>query len=92
MRRLVCCVLTSTRYIIEKSGFYQMMSSDPAALSRLQILFTRLYDIFEALWKCVHDALCNDTTEGTAAEELEEEDIGTKDVLSYSWRALKESR
>jgi hypothetical protein len=69
-----------------------MMASDPAALSRLQIVFTRLHDMFEALWKCVHDALCNDTTEGTAAEELEEEDIGTKDVLSYSWRALKESR
>ncbi|KAI4846217.1 hypothetical protein E4T44_05183 [Aureobasidium sp. EXF-8845] len=81
----------SLRYIIEKSGFYQMMSSDLAALSRLQIVFTRLYVIFEALWECVHDTLCNDTTEGIAAEELEEEDIGTKDVLSYSWRGLKES-
>lgn len=68
------------------------MSSDPAALSHLHKFFISLYDIFEALWKCVHDALCDDTTEGIAAEELEEEDIGTKDVLSYSWRALKESR
>jgi len=82
----------SIRYIIEKYGFYQMMSSNSAALAQLQKLFVRLYDIFEALWKCVHDALCNDTTEGIAAEELEEEDIGTKDVLSYSWRALRESR
>ena len=85
-------MLTSNRYIIEKSGFYQTMSSDPAALSHLHKFFISLYDIFEALWKCIHGALCDDTTEGTAAEELEEEDIGTKDVLSYSWRALKESR
>ncbi|CAD0106145.1 unnamed protein product [Aureobasidium uvarum] len=81
----------SLRYIIEKSGFYQFMSSDLTASSQLQKLYTRLYNVFEALWNCVHDTLCNDTTEGVAAEELEEEDIGTKDVLSYSWRALKES-
>ena len=85
-------MLMSIRYIIENYGFCQMMSSNPATLFHLQKLFIRLYDIFEALWKCVHDALCNDTTEGIAAEELEEEDIGTKDVLSYSWRALRESR
>ncbi|KAH0008136.1 hypothetical protein KCU78_g11404, partial [Aureobasidium melanogenum] len=81
----------SLRYIIEKSGFYQTMSSDPVVLSCLQKLYLRLYDTFQDVWTCVHDTLCNDTTEGIAAEELEEEDIGTKDVLSYSWRALKES-
>ncbi|KAI4724759.1 hypothetical protein E4T49_07502 [Aureobasidium sp. EXF-10728] len=81
----------TSRYIIEKSGFYQVMSSDLTALSRLQKLYTRLHNIFGALWNCVHDTLCNDTTEGVAAEEIEEEDIGTKDVLSYSWRALKEA-
>jgi len=80
------------RYIIEKSDFYQIMSSDPVALSHLSKSYTRLCNLFEALWKCVHDTLCNDTTEGIAAEELEEEETGTKDVLSYSWRALKESR
>ncbi|KAG9956955.1 hypothetical protein KCU61_g9462, partial [Aureobasidium melanogenum] len=81
----------SLRYIIEKPGFYQTMTSDPVVLSCLQKLYLRLYDTFQDLWTCVHDTLCNDTTEGIAAQELEEEDIGTKDVLSYSWRALKES-
>ena len=85
-------MLNSYRYIIEKPGFYQMMSSDPLVLPYLQKLYPRLYEIFQSLWICVHDALCNDTTEGIAAEELEQEDMGTKDVLSYSWRALKESR
>lgn len=68
------------------------MSSDPAVLSNLQKLYLRLYDVFQTLWTCVHNALCIDTTESVAAEEPEVEDIGTKDVLSYSWRALKESR
>jgi hypothetical protein len=68
------------------------MFSDPVVFSCLKKLYLRLYDTFQDVWTCVHDTLCNDTTEGIAAEELEEEDIGTKDVLSYSWRALKESR
>ncbi|KAH0369828.1 hypothetical protein KCU65_g2939, partial [Aureobasidium melanogenum] len=81
----------SLRYIIDKPGFYQMMSSDPVVLAHLQKLYFRLYDILQAVWIFVHDTLCKDTTEAIAAEELEEEEIGTKDVLSYSWRALKES-
>ncbi|KAI5238409.1 hypothetical protein E4T43_07441 [Aureobasidium subglaciale] len=85
-------LFTSLRYIVEKSGFYQNMFTDAGALSHLQALYKRLYNIFRQLWNCVHDTLCNDTTEGVAAEELEEEEIGTKDVLSYAWRALKESR
>ncbi|KAI5235931.1 hypothetical protein E4T42_09591 [Aureobasidium subglaciale] len=79
-------------YIVEKSGFYQNMSTNVDAFSHLQTLYKRLYHIFRQIWSCVHDTLCNDTTEGVAAEEPEEEEIGTKDVLSYSWRALKESR
>ncbi|KAG9564645.1 hypothetical protein KCU71_g5793, partial [Aureobasidium melanogenum] len=81
----------SLRYIIEKPDFYQGMYSEPVVLSCLKKLYLGLYDTFQDVWTCVHDTLCNDTTEGVAAEELEEEDIGTKDVLSYSWRALKES-
>ena len=85
-------MLKSCRYIIDKPGFYHNVFSDSIVSSHLQKLYLRLYDIFQAVWICVHDTLCNDTTEGIAADELEEEDIGTKDVLSYSWRALKESR
>ncbi|KEQ95613.1 hypothetical protein AUEXF2481DRAFT_79436 [Aureobasidium subglaciale EXF-2481] len=84
-------LFTSLRYIVEKSGFYQTMSTNVDAFSHLQTLYKRLYHIFRQIWSCVHDTLCNDTTEGVAAEEPEEEEIGTKDVLSYSWRALKES-
>jgi hypothetical protein len=45
------------------------------------------------IWACVKDTLCNDAPEGYVPDELEEENnITTKDILSYSWRALKESR
>lgn len=68
------------------------MSADSMALCQLQALYNRLYIIFENVWQCVYDTLCNDAPEGFVPDEVDEEEIGTKDVLSYSWRALKESR
>ncbi|THY29528.1 hypothetical protein D6D00_03503 [Aureobasidium pullulans] len=81
----------SLRYIIERPGFYQMFSSDSAASERLQLLYSRLYSIFGDVWKCVYDTLCNDVLDSVASEDAGEEEVGTKDVLSYAWRALKES-
>lgn len=42
----------------------------------------------------VQDVLCSDAPEGhdTSEDDLIEQDIGTKDTLSFCWRALKESR
>ena len=45
-----------------------------------------------AIWSTVKDILCNDFPEGHLPENEDGLDIDTKDVLSYSWRALKESR
>lgn len=45
------------------------------------------------LWFAVRDILCNDSPEGHLPHELEElETIDTKDILSYSFRAVHESR
>lgn len=45
------------------------------------------------LWSCVKTVLCADAPEGHVPEELEEEaNLDTKEVLSYSWRGLKEAR
>ena len=46
------------------------------------------------IWTAVKNILCNDSPEGNVLIEVEEDesDIGVKDALSYSWRALKESR
>jgi hypothetical protein len=40
----------------------------------------------------VKDVLCNDAPEGYIPDEVNDEvNITTKDILSYSWRALKEA-
>lgn len=44
-------------------------------------------------WDCVRSLLCNDAPEGFLPEDIEEDvNIDTQDLLSYAWRALKESR
>ncbi|TAQ88243.1 hypothetical protein B7494_g3410 [Chlorociboria aeruginascens] len=44
------------------------------------------------IWKIVKEILCNDSPEGHLPEDLEDVDIvDTKDVLSYSFRAIHES-
>jgi hypothetical protein len=45
------------------------------------------------IWDVVKDILCNDSPEGHLPQDLDEGDfIDTKDVLSYSFRAVHESR
>jgi hypothetical protein len=45
------------------------------------------------IWEAVRDVLCNDSPEGHLPQELDELDvIDTKDILSYSFRAVHESR
>ena len=48
----------------------------------------------KSVWEAVKEVLCIDSPEGQASEEDEMDglEIGTKDTLSFSWRALKESR
>lgn len=45
------------------------------------------------IWKVVKDVLCNDSPEGHLPQDLDDINaIETKDVLSYSFRAVHESR
>jgi hypothetical protein len=47
----------------------------------------------QRVWTGVPDVLCQDAPEGYVPDETaEDEGITTKDILSYSWRALKEAR
>lgn len=47
----------------------------------------------QRIWKAVRHVLCDDSPEGHLPEELEEvEGLDTKDLLSYSFRAIHESR
>lgn len=53
----------------------------------------RILTAFETLWSIVQSVLCADAPEGHVPEDLEEEaSLDTKEILSYSWRGLKEAR
>jgi hypothetical protein len=59
-------------------------------LNDLQI---RIVASCSRIWKAVRDVLCNDSPEGHLPQDLDEaSDIDTKDILSYSFRAIHESR
>ena len=55
---------------------------------------SRLLECCERTWEAVSGVLCFDSPEGHVLESREEDglDVGVKDTLSFSWRALKESR
>lgn len=62
-------------------------------LAAVQILQDTLVTCCERVWSAVRDILCDDSPEGHLPQELEEIDgLDTKDVLSYSFRAIHESR
>jgi hypothetical protein len=45
------------------------------------------------IWAAVKEVLCNDSPEGHLPQDLDDIDtLDTKDVLSYSFRAIHESR
>ncbi len=53
----------------------------------------RMYQYCRRIWNAVNDVLCNDSPEGHLPQDLDEvETIDTKDVLSYSFRAVHDSR
>ena len=62
-------------------------------LDTVQELQSRIIDCCCRVWAAVRDVLCDDSPEGHLPPELEEmEELNTKDVLSYSFRAIDESR
>jgi hypothetical protein len=53
----------------------------------------RMVSLASRIWAAVQEVLCNDSPEGHLPQELDEMDsLDTKDVLSYSFRAVHESR
>jgi hypothetical protein len=53
----------------------------------------RMVNCCSRIWAAVKDILCNDSPEGHLPLDIDEVDtVDTKDVLSYSFRAIHESR
>lgn len=74
-------LLTSIRFVLAQ----QSAKITRAELERIEICLRRL-------WETVRPVLCNDAPEGYELEDAGElSGSSSKDVLSYCWRALKES-
>jgi len=54
----------------------------------------RIFQALHKAWDVLRPTLCSDAPEGYMPEDIDETDgdLDTKDVMSYSWRALKEAR
>ncbi|ORY63566.1 putative death-receptor fusion protein-domain-containing protein [Pseudomassariella vexata] len=79
----------SLRYIWEALSGGKYSQQELETLNSLQI---RAMTCCIRIWQMVRHVLCDDSPEGHLPEELEEVDgLDTKDVLSYSFRAIHES-
>ncbi|KAA8564146.1 hypothetical protein EYC84_012123 [Monilinia fructicola] len=82
-------------YIWEEIDFSRNDSEDDE-FSRIrkewEELQSRIITSCSSIWDAVKDILCNDSPEGHIPEDVDDdESIDTKDVLSYSFRAIHES-
>lgn len=87
-------IFAALRYVVDQPDFYALLSSmSPEAFSKWKYLHSDIVESIESLWNCVYHVLCADAPEGHVPDELEDEgSLDTKEILSYSWRGLKEAR
>ncbi|KAK6207536.1 HEAT repeat protein [Colletotrichum tabaci] len=79
----------SLRYIWQATADMSFSQSELEAMSVLQ---DRIVKCCQRIWAAVRDILCDDSPEGHLPQELEDlEGLDTKDLLSYSFRAIHES-
>ncbi|KAF2675118.1 hypothetical protein BT63DRAFT_420345 [Microthyrium microscopicum] len=87
-------LLLTLKYTLEDSQLYTeaIRSSESTARSFGDLQAT-IVQTLERVWVTVRDVLCNDAPEGHVPMDIDVEELSltTKDILSYSWRALKEA-
>ncbi|CAN9272384.1 unnamed protein product [Alternaria alternata] len=81
------------RYVVDQPDFYSTISSLPPEVFTIwKRSHGEIVASIESLWSCVYHVLCADAPEGHVPDELEDESsLDTKEILSYSWRGLKEA-
>ncbi|KAJ5669950.1 Armadillo-like helical [Penicillium maclennaniae] len=82
--------MSGLRYIVLMPKFYSLLSSD-SDLIAWKSVHDRIVTICDKVWQEVKPVLCIDSPEGHTDEPTEDLSVGPKDILSYSWRALRES-
>lgn len=82
------------RYIVDHDSFYNTLSTaDSEVFGRWSNAHGEILDNIEIFWDCIQHILCTDAPEGHVPDEIDEEaSLDTKEILSYSWRGLKEAR
>ncbi|XPS80567.1 hypothetical protein M3J07_012543 [Ascochyta lentis] len=86
-------IFAALTYIVDQDGFYPSISKEPTDARHTWVqAHGDIITSFESLWSIVFNVLCADAPEGNVPEEMEEAaSLDTREVLSYSWRGLKEA-
>ena len=79
---------------MDQDAFYPTIAKEPLESQSTWIeAHNELIASFESLWSIVYNVLCADAPEGNVPDEVDEAaNLDTREVLSYSWRGLKEAR
>ena len=87
-------LITDIRHIVSHPDYFATLDrSTKSSLDWWRKFTERIHLICRDVWEVVRHTLTFDAPEGHEIdEEVDDVDIGTKDVLSFCWRALKESR
>lgn len=83
------------RYIVENDHLSECVRSSTAHDQlRSRLSYQRVLGYCSQTWDAVKRVLCFDVPEGNTLEKEDtvELDAGSKEALSFCWRALKESR
>ncbi len=82
--------------LTDSSHVWQVLAKETYSDRQLDLLHhlqRRAFFCARQIWMTVQHVLCDDSPEGHLPEELEDvEGLDTKDLLSYSFRAVHESR
>lgn len=82
-----------SRYIVSMPHFYALVQDkDTKSHENWKAIHVRVVGVCDRIWEEVKPILCIDSPEGHTDEPIEELGVGPKDILSYSWRGLRESR
>ncbi|KAJ5668654.1 hypothetical protein N7462_009724 [Penicillium macrosclerotiorum] len=82
--------MSGLRYIVSMPDFHSLISNDSTSTFWRNV-HDRILQICDNVWQEVKPVLCVDSPEGHTDEPIDELSVGPKDILSYSWRALRES-
>ncbi|KAL5117570.1 hypothetical protein ACEQ8H_004463 [Pleosporales sp. CAS-2024a] len=89
----VHATFAALRYILDQEPIYSSLSKLPdEAFSQWKTAHGDLFECITNFWACIQHILCADAPEGLVPDEIEEEaSLDTKEILSYSWRGVKEA-